>query len=177
MLAVRDTFAFDMFSAEARWERISHALFVTGCLFVIFTIYGLYSRDDWQGLVMTAAPAAVCFAGWWLARARAEYLLSTAKPSRVLTIATSLLIVGGFCALVWEWSHPRVIYVQDDQPFQNLRLSPETVRRLQESAYSTPPAPRDPTLDAPAGCDEWVREADKSGEMIGYCKRWAAKTP
>ena len=111
-----------MFSAEARWERIARFCFWIGCLFGVFTANALVvERDDWRGVVMTAAPGAIMFALWYLARARAEYLLSAASPPRALAIASTVVIAAGFCALVYHWSHPRVIYVDDRTTLERIQ--------------------------------------------------------
>jgi hypothetical protein len=239
MGGIGDTLDFGMFSAEARWERIASGLFWTAWIFVAMTAYALYSRDDWQGVVMTAAPAGVVFALWWLARARAEFLLTSVRPPTWVTIASTLVIVGGAggaAALLWQWSHPRVVYVRD--PHQAVRVNMsnlETIekevtlangdkvmmttlsrkkrpdaeceqwselirapdgsgerryclrwgaattaeldREVLSETVGSPLPPKDPTTTAPEGCEEWVRKPDATGEMIGYCARWAAKAP
>ncbi len=163
-------------STEDRWERIASGLFWVAWLFVVFTAFGIYSRDDWRGIVMTAAPAAVLFAGWWLARARAEYLMHAGKQPVVLRVVSTLVIVAGAAAVIYNWTHPRVIYVDPpEQAFHEIRVPPGVAEKLRARARAEPPA--DPTMLAPEGCEDWVREPDqaKPGEMIGYCKRWAAK--
>jgi len=192
-----DTLGFGMFSTEDRWERIASLLFWTGWIFVAMTAYGIYSRDDWRGVVMTAAPGGVLFALWWLARARAEYLLTHAKQPKWLTVASTLVIVAGAAALVWQWSHPRIVYVPDQDPHQALlrvdtsdlevvekeftmangekAMLKSLSRKKQPTApkVEAPVPPTDPTLAKPEGCEDWVREPDSTGEMIGYCARWA----
>lgn len=89
------TLESDMLTAEGRWERIAQGLFVTGCLFLVFAAYGIYSGDDWRGIVMTLAPGAIVFGLWYMARARADYLMtgvSMPLPARV--IAGTLVVTG-----------------------------------------------------------------------------------
>ncbi len=93
-----------MFTAEDRWEATASGLFWTAWLFVVFTVHAILTGDDWRGIVMTAIPALLLFAAWWLARRRAEYLLTNADRPRGLTIVSTLIIVAGTIALIYWWA-------------------------------------------------------------------------
>lgn len=89
------TLESDMLTAEDRWERIAQGMFVTGCLFLVFTAYGIYSGDDWRGVVMTLAPAAIVFGLWYMARARADYLMTGVGMPIAARVIAGTLVVGG----------------------------------------------------------------------------------
>ncbi len=165
MSGPRDTLDSDMFTTEDRWERIAAGLFWTGWLFVVFTAHAIYSRDDWRAIAMTAAPAAILFAGWYLARARAEYLLTTAKPPRALRIGGWVVIGAGLFALVYQWSNPRVVYV--DPPAFQMQLSDHAMNQLTGRLHPTPL------------CEEWAEAEHPTvlGEPQRYCARWAPQAP
>jgi hypothetical protein len=85
---------------EERWERITNVLLWVAGLFGAFTIYGLYSRDDWRGLVMTIAPGAICLGFWYLARARLDYMVSGASKPLWLKIVSWAFVSFGAVVLV-----------------------------------------------------------------------------
>src|SRR5688572_7303598 len=111
--------------AEQRWERIAQGLFVTGALFVIFTAYGIYSRDDIRGVIMTIVPGAVCFGLWYLARARLDWLVSGVKPPLPIMILSGVIGFGGVAFIVIAVlvaPAPHAAARHDQQPIQHLEL-------------------------------------------------------
>jgi hypothetical protein len=177
----------DMLSAETRWERLATGLFITGCLFVAFTVHGLYSGDDWRGLVMTAAPGAVVFGLWYLARARADYLGYGVEPPFAITaISAAIIVVGIGFGIHHAVNAPEVVYLTDveHEDYQRRRA----LERIDFSGLET----REIEVTLANGekgmvksivrkqrpeseCEEWteVPHPNREGDIIWYCARWA----
>src|SRR5689334_6362883 len=85
---------------EERWERITHVLLGVAAMFGVFTVHGIYSHDDWRGLVMTIAPGAVCFGLWYLARARLDYLVGGTQSPLWIKIGSWTFVGVGVLMLV-----------------------------------------------------------------------------
>ncbi len=178
--------------AEDRWERIAQGLFWTGWLFVAFTAYGLYSGDDWRGVVMTVAPGAVVFALWYMARARAEYLMSgTRMPLPARAIAAAVVLGGvAFVVHTVRMAPQLTIVTKEDRAVEEKRRELEMLQRagkhlevgekevtfangekgMVKTLVRKPPAPE-------RECEDWGSVPDTTegheGEMLAFCKRWA----
>jgi hypothetical protein len=86
-------------AAEARWERIAHGTKWLGILMLAVAGYDLWDGDDWRGVVMSVAPAAVLLAMWRLAVARLDQLESGEDGGRLRWVATGALVVVGGAAI------------------------------------------------------------------------------
>lgn len=173
--------------AEDRWERIAQGLFWTGWLFVAFTAYGIYSGDDWRGVVMTMAPGAAVFALWYMARARTEYLMSgTRMPLPARAIAAAVVIGGvAFAVHTVRMAPELTIVTEEDRKVEaerrqldrmkdmgkNLEVGEKEMtfangeKRMVKTLVRKPPAPE-------RECEDWG-VVETGGEKLEFCKRWA----
>jgi septum formation topological specificity factor MinE len=178
--------------AVDRWERIAQGLFWTGWLFVAFTAYGVYSGDDWRGIVMTLVPGAIVFALWYMARARADYLAAgTTMPLPAKLIAVSVVLAGvAFVVHTVRMAPQLQIVTREDRAIDNPRRLEDMLKDASKhveigekevtfangekgtikTLVRKPPAPE-------PECAEVVSVADPreghEGERVEVCKRWA----
>lgn len=155
-------------SPEDRWERIAQGLFVTGCCLVAATVYGVYSGEDWRGIVMTIAPAALVFGLWYMARERAEALLTGGTMALPAKIIAGVVVLGSIAFVVHlvRMSSQLQWVERDRQPEPRALRMPDNVRVIDGKLQRVEPEDT---------CAEWgsipdTREGHE-GEMFEFCKR------
>lgn len=136
-------------SPEERWERIAQVLLWVAGLFGAFTIHGIYSGDDWRGLVMTVVPGVLCLGLWYTARVRLDHLVSESRSPMWVRIVGWTFSAGALATVAWliyglssgrlEYREAKTDKQREDEVLRSIRVDRDVIRLLNEvEAVSLP---------------------------------------